>query len=252
MSSFADQRRSETYEVVLLRHGETVGYDGDRGLTDRGLEQARKCGAMLASELRVGTTIRMPHARSARGAATAVAVRSALLDTLGDSHEVAVGALTPDPWFDNLRVLVNDEVMDAVDAVGERLALGGDLPDWACEYDRFDSEYGPAMAAGLPIDYWLHNPMLFFEPPQVAAYRIWLGIIESGEGPVEPAGRLLVVAATHSAPMRAFVASVIGNDPGEPDHLEQIRILVEDDRATVRFRDHRVRMHVPARLPSWI
>lgn len=70
---------------------------------------------------------------------------------------------------------------------------------------------------------------------------------------MEPAaGRLLVVAATHSAPMRAFVASAFGNDSGEPDHLEQIRILVEDDRAVVRFRDHRVRMHVPARLPSWM
>lgn len=172
MSSFADPRRSETYEVVLLRHGETVGYDGDRGLTAGGLEQARKCGAILASELRAGTTVRMPHARSARGSVTAVAVRSALLDTLGDSHEVAVSALTLNPWFDNLRVSVNDEVMDAVEAVGERLALDGDLPDWVRESDRSDSEYGPAMAVGSPIDCWLHKPMLFFEPPQVAAYRI--------------------------------------------------------------------------------
>ena len=148
MSSFADPRRSETYEVVLLRHGETVGYDGDRGLTAGGLEQARKCGAILASELRAGTTVRMPHARSARGSATAVAVRSALLDTLGDSHEVAVSALTPNPWFDNLRVSVDGAVMDAADAVVERLSLDGHrLPDWAREYDRFDSDYGPAAPA---------------------------------------------------------------------------------------------------------
>jgi len=29
-------RSSTPYEVVLLRHGEALGYDGDRGLTDRG------------------------------------------------------------------------------------------------------------------------------------------------------------------------------------------------------------------------
>lgn len=78
--------------------------------------------------------------------------------------------------------------------------------------------------------------MLFFEPPQVAAYRMWLGIIES--------------ARSRWSPRVDCVVAAIGNDPGEPDHLEQIRMLVENDRAVVRFRDHSVRIARPARLPS--
>jgi hypothetical protein len=46
------------YEVVLLRHGETVGYDGDLGLTERGEQQARDRGIDLAGRIKPGTTVR--------------------------------------------------------------------------------------------------------------------------------------------------------------------------------------------------
>ena len=35
-------------EIRLLRHGETSGYEGDLGLSDRGREQARAAAAALA------------------------------------------------------------------------------------------------------------------------------------------------------------------------------------------------------------
>jgi len=72
------------------------------------------------------------------------------LTPVGDDHRVDVGALQSDPWFDNLRVSVNDKVMDAAEAVVERLALDENLPDWAREYDRFDRDYGPSAVAGGP------------------------------------------------------------------------------------------------------
>src|SRR6478736_2889214 len=62
------------YEVVLLRHGETLGYDGDLGLTPLGERQAHERGTALAKEIAPGTDVRMPHARTARATATAVAV----------------------------------------------------------------------------------------------------------------------------------------------------------------------------------
>jgi broad specificity phosphatase PhoE len=37
-------------EVRLLRHGETSGYSGDLGLSDRGRAQAREAAAALAAE----------------------------------------------------------------------------------------------------------------------------------------------------------------------------------------------------------
>ena len=75
--------------MVLLRHGETVGYDGDLGLTPLGERQARERGATLAKEIAPGTDVRMPHAQTARATATAVALRAALVDELGGEETTA-------------------------------------------------------------------------------------------------------------------------------------------------------------------
>ena len=237
------------YEVVLLRHGETVGYDGDLGLTPLGEKQARERGITLAADITPATTVRMPHARTARAIATAVTLRAALVDTLGDVP--ALGPLYPEPWFDNLRHSLHGEGVDTSAAVLARLALSEDeRPDWAREYDRFDSDYRAQAAAGGPIEYWLRNPTLYFEPPHVAAHRMWRGIATVGaQAPAD----LLVLVATHSAPMRAFAATALGADPGEPDNLEEIRIRVRPGGgATVTFREHVVEMTVPPHLPPWI
>lgn len=238
------------FDVVLLRHGETRGYDGDHGLTPTGEQQARDRAAALATELKPGTTVRMPHARTARGAATAVTLRAALLTGLAVDADVEVGPLCPEPWFDNLRFCLHGRGADTSAAITERLALDGDLPDWAREYDRFDSDYRSAAAAGGPIDYWMRNPTLYFEPPHVAAHRFWRGIAGCADDTVE---RLVVLVATHSAPMRAFVATALGHDPGEPHNLEDIRVAVRaDSTCTVTFREHAVEISVPPQLPPWI
>lgn len=237
------------YEVILLRHGETVGYDGDLGLTPVGEQQARDRGAALAAEIKPGTTVRMPHARTARAIATAVTVRASLAEGLVDG--VDLGPLYPEPWFDNVRYSLHGQGVDPSDAVTARLALpDGELPDWAREYDRFDTDYRAAAAAGNPIEYWLRNPTLYFEPPHMAAHRFWRGIAGLRDGEVE---NLLVVVATHSAPMRAFMATTLGTDPGEPHNLEDIRVRVHDDGSTaVTFRGEATAMTVPPQLPPWI
>ena len=93
--------------------------------------------------------------------------------------------------------------------------------------------------------------MLYFEPPQVAAYRVWRSIISAS---ASAPGRLVVIASTHSAPMRAFVATAFGRDLGEPDHLEEVRVLVHGDHvaATIRYRDLEIEAVLPAQLPPWI
>lgn len=239
------------YEVVLLRHGETRGYDGDQGLTDRGRQQAHERGLALAAELAPGAAVRMPHARTARASETAAVVRAALITDRAAERPLDLGPTYAEPWLDNLRVSVDGAGMDAGTAVGNRLALDGELPGWAVECDRFDRGYGPSKAAGGPIQYWLRNPMLYFEPPQVAAYRIWRGIVLAGANVPD---RLVVIASTHSAPMRAFVATAFGRDLGEPDHLEGVRVLVHADHvaATIRYRDLEIEAAPPAQLPPWI
>ncbi len=240
------------YEVVLLRHGETIGYAGDLGLTPRGEQQARDRGAALAAEIKPGSTVRLPHARTARAVATGIALRAALVGALGAERVdgTEIGPLYPEPWFDNLRYSLHGQGVDPSEAVAARLAWEGEPPDWVREYDRFDTDYGATAAAGDPIEYWLRNPTLYFEPPHLAAHRVWRGIAEVGRAGPE---QLLVLVATHSAPMRAFVATACGSDPGEPRHLEDVRVRVRaDGTTTVTFREHRISTRIPPHLPPWI
>jgi broad specificity phosphatase PhoE len=241
-----------THEVLLVRHGETHGYSDDLGLTERGEAEARARGAQLAAELAPGTMVRMPHARSARGTATAVHLRAALLDALdgGARDSVVVEALYPDPWFDNIRFSLRGRAVDTSAAVQDRLRLGeGELPGWATEVDRFDTDY--SAGAAHPIDFWFATPTLYFEPPQLTAYRGWQGILAAGADRTE---NLVIVACTHSGLMRSFAATALGQDPGEPAYLEDIRVQVDPDggRASVRYRAHEVVMEIPTELPPWL
>jgi hypothetical protein len=122
----------------------------------------------------------MPHARTARASETAAVVRAALVADRAAGRPLDLAPTYAEPWLDNLRVSVDGVGVEAGTAAGDRLALDGELPGWAVECDRFDRGYGSSKAAGGPIQYWLRNPMLYFEPPQVAAYRIWRGIILAG------------------------------------------------------------------------
>jgi broad specificity phosphatase PhoE len=240
------------YEVVLLRHGETVGYDGDLGLTPLGERQARERGAALAKEIAPGTDVRMPHARTARATATAEALRAALVEELRDGgDDTTVGPLYGEPDLTNLRFALYDDVVDTSVAVTTRLRLPeGELPDWAREFDRFDSDYRAVAAQGGPIEYWLRNPTLYFEPPQLAALRLWRAV--AAFGALAGDRPLLVVATSHSGPMRAIVATAIGHDPGEPHNLEDVRIRVSaDGAATLTFRDDVVPFEAVPTMPPW-
>lgn len=239
------------YEVVLLRHGQTVGYDDDRGLTELGERQASERGRSLAAELAPGTTVVLPHARSARATATAVALRRELVAALGDDSKVDVGALYPEPWFDNLRFSVDGESFDTNVAMARRLRLpAGERPDWARELDRFDTDYRAVAAAGGPIEFWVRTPTTFFEPPGLAVHRLWQGV--AALAPDAPDECRVALVATHSAPMRAFLNAVLGRDPGEPENLEDIRVrIAPDGSATVSYRGEHVGFTGPPPLPPW-
>lgn len=239
------------YEVVLLRHGQTVGYDDDLGLTELGERQASERGRALAAELEPGTTVVMPHARSARATATAVVLRRELVTALGEGSKVDVGASYPEPWFDNLRFSVDGESIDTNVAMARRLRLpAGELPDWARELDRFDTDHRAVAAAGGPIEFWVRTPTTFFEPPSLSVHRLWAGITELA--PDTSDEDRVVLVATHSAPMRAFLNTVLGRDPGEPDNLEDVGVRVAPDgSATVSYRGEQVPFTGPPPFPPW-
>jgi broad specificity phosphatase PhoE len=222
-------------ELRLLRHGETAGYEGDLGLSDRGREQAREAAAALAAEAH--GAVRVLHAPSVRARLTA----EVLAEQLGTTPQ-------PDPGFANFAVAAGEEVREQAEVfgeyAGERRSLD-ELPGWLADLARFRSIH---VSGGDPIGFWLTTPLLGFEPPAVVVRRYWRAIVAA-------AGDDLAVVAVKPSPptpMRALVAHAFGRDLGEPDNLEAVAIQVENGRARVAFRGESVELAVPDLAePSW-
>jgi broad specificity phosphatase PhoE len=226
-------------EIRLLRHGETSGYSGDLGLSDRGREQARAAAAALAAEAHGELTLL--HAPSVRARVTAE-VLAADLGAAG----VDVNGPRPERGFANFTVAVGGDVREQAEVFGEYAGAEPrpleELPGWLADLARFRTVHE---SGGDPIELWLKTPLLGFEPPSVSVRRHWRAIRAL------PDVDLTVVAA-HSGPMRALVAHAFGRDLGEPDNLEAVAVHIEGERARVDFRGERVTIAVPhTGEPAW-
>jgi broad specificity phosphatase PhoE len=226
-------------EVRLLRHGETAGYAGDLGLSERGRAQARAAAAALAAEAPGALVLR--HAPSVRAAVTAEVLAE---DLRGAGAEV--DGPHADPGFANFAVAAGGEVREQAEVFGEYADAAGTpverLPGWLADLARFREVH---VSGGDPIALWLTTPLLGFEPPAVAVRRYWRAIRAA-------AGAPLVVVAAHSGPMRALAAHAFGRDLGEPDNLEAVSVQLEEDRARVAYRGETTSIAVPdLEEPAW-
>jgi broad specificity phosphatase PhoE len=221
-----------TAEIRLLRHGETAGYEGDLGLSDRGQTQAREAAATLVAEAH--GEVRVLHAPSVRARLTA----EVLAEQLGTTARVERG-------FANFAVAAGGEVREQAEVFGEYAAASrslDELPGWLADVARFREIH---VTGGDPIAFWLHTPLLGFEPPAVAVRRYWRAI-------AAVAGDRLTVVAAHSGPMRALVAHAFHEDLGEPANLEAVAIHVEGGRGRVGYRERTADLAVPEPAePTW-
>jgi broad specificity phosphatase PhoE len=222
-------------ELHLVRHGETQSYLADAGLTPRGAWQSRRWGLGLAAEIRQGEIVRLLCAPTARAARTADHVRLGLEDGLAARGQTAV-VLDPEPaeQFRNFQLDTPAGRLDPTVAAGTyRSTLGGhEHALWRLELSRF---WRLQSGGGDPIELWLTNPLLTFEPPAAVVRRFWAGALAlAGTG----AGHTRVVCCTHSGPMRAFAAWALGHDAGEPHNTEQVRVRIRPGtrRALVTYR----------------
>ena len=212
-------------ELRLLRHGETAGYEGDLGLSERGEAQAREAAAALAAEAH--GAVRVLHAPSVRARLTA----EALADELGTTTR-------PERGFANFTVAAGAEVREQAEVFGqyaaERRPLD-ELPGWLVDLARFREVH---VSGGDPIGFWLTTPLLGFEPPAVAVRRYWRAILAHAD-------ETLTVVAAHSGPMRALAAHAFHEDLGEPHNLEAVAIHLERDRARIEYRGRTADVAVP-------
>ncbi|MDQ3944304.1 MAG: histidine phosphatase family protein [Actinomycetota bacterium] len=261
--------------VRLVRHGETQGYSTDSGLTPLGGWQSHRRGFDISKGVREGDKVRLVCADTARARQTADHIHRGLLDGLeqwGRQAEITGPEALPE--LANFQVATPSGLRDVTTAFREyqsvmegyeRVALG-DRPLWLVEVDRF---WRTQVAGADPIHYWLTIPMLHFEPPVSCVRRFWSAItrlaeeapgppaVEAGPGPpaVEAGRGTVIVAATHSGPIRAFATWAHGYDPGEPYNLEEVVVSVKEGakEALVAYRNRVTEVHVPPmhELPKW-
>jgi broad specificity phosphatase PhoE len=226
-------------EIRLLRHGETAGYEGDLGLSDRGRAQARAAAAQLAAEAH--GAVALVHAPSVRARVTAEVLAGDLAGA-----RVAVDGPRADRGFANFTVAAGGDVREQAEVFGEFADASGtpleELPGWLADLARFRAVH---VSGGDPIELWLKTPLLGFEPPAVTVRRHWRAMLGLPGAP-------LTVVAAHSGPMRALVAHAFARDLGEPDNLEAVTVLLDGRRARVGFRGESSDIAVPDLAePAW-
>ncbi|PXY27665.1 hypothetical protein BAY60_14790 [Prauserella muralis] len=237
-------------EIRLIRHGQTIGYHADLGLTDLGRQQAAAKAAELAGTLRPGEPVRIVHAPLVRAAETAGEIARGLVAA---GFGLAGTDPTVDRRFDNFRLWCGNRALDPTEAYAVYAeALEGDRssrPPWFDEMDQF----WKILAAGEdPITYWLTQPTQHWEPAALAVRRFWHGMVGSARDAV-PGLRLLV--ATHSGCIRAVAAAAFGYDPGEPENTEDVRIVlpVGGERGRLTYRGRTVEVVAPTTAaPPWV
>ena len=251
MRHFEGARRlpeREAVEAHLIRHGQTQGYTVDGGLTPLGALQARRRGWEISREIQERESVALVAARTSRAFRTAEFILGGVEDGMAALEK---GASVAGPEYadelQNFLVRTPSGLKDpTVAARGRQTEIqrpgqnGGSGPLWIEEVGRFWER----QQAGLdPIEYWLTFPLLTFEPPASVVRRYWAGLVRlAREGSVDR-----LVCAVHSGPMRAFAATAIGRDLGEPANTEEVRVRLERDlsEAEVFYRGHSRRIEIP-------
>jgi broad specificity phosphatase PhoE len=233
-----------SFPVHLVRHGQTSSYEGDAGLTELGVRQADERGRALAEVVGSGERIGLLHAPTERARRTAECIRRALVE----SSSAVVDAPRADPGFANVTVWVDGQAYEPTQVrdLHQRLARAGrDQPGWVAEATRF---WEADRAPGGAMTFWLTTPLLWHEPPAAVVGRLLTSVRREATG-VDRPDRLVI--ATHAGCLRALVAWAAGEDLGEPDNAEEVRLSVDDDQVVVTFRGDRWRARFPAEPISW-
>jgi broad specificity phosphatase PhoE len=243
--------------VRLVRHGETQGYSTDSGLTPLGGWQSHRRGFDISKGVGEGDKVRIVCADTARARQTAEHIHRGLLDGLEQwGRQAEITGPEAIPELANFQVSTPSGLRDVTAAFREyqsmmegyeRVALG-DRPLWLVEVDRF---WRTQVAGADPIHHWLTIPMLHFEPPVSCVRRFWSAITRL----VAESPGAVIVASTHSGPIRAFATWAHGYDPGEPYNLEEVVVSVKEGakEALVAYRNRVTEVHVPPmdELPKW-
>jgi broad specificity phosphatase PhoE len=206
-------------------------------LTEEGLAQARERGRVLAEDISPGEVVHFMHAPTLRTQQTVEEVRASMKEALGSDSSVEILEVSeqwairnPDIFVAGQRV----EMVSSIEALAEQLSA----PPVDSEALANHPFFRAFLASTDRIGYWVEHP----DPPgedTVAVARRQMTFATSLLDKHED--RLVrYILATHSPVLRAILLCYLGEDPGEPGHLEPIELtLARGEAPELCFRDRR-------------
>jgi broad specificity phosphatase PhoE len=226
-----------TVRIHWLRHGKIASHRGDVPLTEEGLAQARERGRVLAEDISPGEVVHFMHAPTLRTRQTVEEVRASMEEVLGSDSDAELLKVSeqwairnPDIFVAGQRV----EMVSSVEALAEQLSAPPVDPDTLANHPFFSA----FLASSDRIGYWVEHP----DPPgedTVAVARRQMTFATSLLDKQEDKS-LRYVLATHSPVLRAILLCYLGEDPGEPGHLEPTDLILSSgDAPELCFRDRR-------------
>ncbi|MDQ3363257.1 MAG: histidine phosphatase family protein [Actinomycetota bacterium] len=226
-----------TVRIHWLRHGKIASHRGNVPLTEEGQAQARERGRVLAEEISPGEAVHFMHAPTLRTRQTVGEVRASLEEALGPDSGVDLLGISeqwairnPDIFVAGQRV----EMVSSVEALAEQLSAPPVDPETLANHPFFSA----FLASSDRIGYWVEHPDSPGEDTVAVARRQMTFatslLDEQEDGPAR------YVLATHSPVLRAVLLCYLGEDPGEPGHLEPLELTLSSGEAPeLCFRDRR-------------
>ena len=221
--------------IHWLRHGKIASHKGNVPLTEEGLSQARERGRALAEEISPDEVVHFMHAPTVRTRQTVGEVRASMEEALGCDSGVQLlevgeqwAIRNPDIFVAGQRV----EMVSSVEALAEQLSSPPVDPETLSDHPFFSA----FLRSSDRIGYWVEHP----DPPgedTVAVARRQMTFATSLLDKQE-ARPVRYILATHSPVLRAILLCYLGEDPGEPGHLEPVDLTLSSGEAPeLCFRD---------------
>jgi broad specificity phosphatase PhoE len=189
---------------------------------------------MVAEDLSAGEIVHFMHAPTLRTRQTVEEIRASMDESLGPGGDAKLLEVSeqwairnPDLYVAGQRV----EMVSSADALAEQLSAPPVGAEALSEHPFFREFW----ASPDRIGYWVEHPDPPGEDIAAVARRQMTFAMSLPERPGNKPIRYIL--STHSPVLRAILLYYTGEDPGEPDYLEPIDlILSENSSSELRFR----------------
>jgi len=199
--------------IFVVRHGNVPHHQGDVAILPEGKIAAFKSASQIADQMSDSATVIILHAPTARTRETAQAIARGLEAALREQNKNDARVAPPqvETAIRNFHFILDGICYPPTDAMHES------LPAIAAQNSFLQGFW---QSIDDPIGYWLTHPSPSAESPATVAQRLLEFFARLLDHPTAE----FYILVTHSGPMRAFLRTVFGADPGEPEYCEMFQV----------------------------